>query len=516
MAIYFVIGLIGVAHHAPWSDEYQPWLEAIGSNSLGDLYRNTQYEPHPMLWYIFLFLLTRIWQDPLAMQVFNFLIAVGFVYLFLRYSPFSIFQKTLFVFGYFVIFEYSMIARHYAIEIFLVFLFCVLYKKRRNNIFWISLVLFLLANCSPFALAISFCLFVVLISDHFLNQKKHEWSKTSTSKILLISLIYFLGFALSCAKIVPSQGSTLYRTNLSPSLQSLTDLTRLKITAVRLVDAYFPFQEMSLLPEWDEQYFQNGLPGYPWRPFGDGSSLFFLFIFIGCLIHLRKPFVLAFYLLTTLGLMLVYQFIAVWSIRYTGYLYFVFIISLWIAENYQETIFHSSSIFKFSEWGKKIQKPFIVLVLLMQAAAGFSIYMTSLTKPFSESRLVAKFIQDQGLDRLPIVGTFDYAVPGFSALLHKPIFYPEIGDYGTFVINNSRRDTNRTISQGLRAFETVLSNGQNSALLILNGTRHTGGPQKDQMIGKDIRMHWLTSFEGGMVPDEQYSLFLIQRVAVGS
>ncbi len=144
--IYFVIGLIGVFHHAPWRDEYQPWLIAEGSRNLADLYQNTRFEPHPMLLYIFTFFLSRLWHDPLIMQVFNFIIASGFVYLFLRFSPFSKLQKVLFVFGYFVLFEYSLIARHYAFEIFFSFLFCVIYEKRQKNILWISVVLFLLAT----------------------------------------------------------------------------------------------------------------------------------------------------------------------------------------------------------------------------------------------------------------------------------------------------------------------------------------------------------------------------------
>src|SRR5437879_13529952 len=99
-AIFFVIALIGILNHEMWRDEFEPWLIARNANSFIQLYHNWWYEGHPMLWYLLLYILTRIFTNPLSMQLLHIGFATGSVYLFTRFKCFSILQKTLFAFDY--------------------------------------------------------------------------------------------------------------------------------------------------------------------------------------------------------------------------------------------------------------------------------------------------------------------------------------------------------------------------------------------------------------------------------
>ena len=67
---FVLLILLGVFHHELWRDETQSWLIARDSTSLLDLFRNTHYEGHPLLWHYCLYGLSRISRNPLTMQFF--------------------------------------------------------------------------------------------------------------------------------------------------------------------------------------------------------------------------------------------------------------------------------------------------------------------------------------------------------------------------------------------------------------------------------------------------------------
>ena len=91
---YFSLGLILLWRHEMWQDEWQAWLIARESPSLGALFQNLRYEGHPGLWYCGLFLVSRITSSPLGMQVLHLIIATCSVFVFLKYSPFTRTHKT--------------------------------------------------------------------------------------------------------------------------------------------------------------------------------------------------------------------------------------------------------------------------------------------------------------------------------------------------------------------------------------------------------------------------------------
>lgn len=91
--LFFSFGLIGIFHHEMWRDELQSWLIAKDSSSMVDLFNNLRYEGHPALWHSCLYLITRFTHNPLAMQIFHLLLATGVIYVFIEFSPFTLFQK---------------------------------------------------------------------------------------------------------------------------------------------------------------------------------------------------------------------------------------------------------------------------------------------------------------------------------------------------------------------------------------------------------------------------------------
>ncbi len=116
--LFFIVALFGLCHHEMWRDEIETWMVARDSPDLATLFEHQRYTGHPSLWYLLLFALTRLTQDPKAMALLHLAIATLTVYLFLRYSPFTPLQKGLFGFGYFPFYEYALISRAYALGLF--------------------------------------------------------------------------------------------------------------------------------------------------------------------------------------------------------------------------------------------------------------------------------------------------------------------------------------------------------------------------------------------------------------
>ena len=155
MFLFLAIGAYTISHHEMWRDEIQAWLIARDSASVFELFAHLKYEGHPGIWHLCLMPLTRITHSPVIMQVFHLLIATVTVYLFVRYAPFNRLQKFLFCFGYFVLYEYAILARNYALGLLLITIFCILFRERYRHFISISCVLFLLSHTSVHALILT-------------------------------------------------------------------------------------------------------------------------------------------------------------------------------------------------------------------------------------------------------------------------------------------------------------------------------------------------------------------------
>ena len=186
-----------------WRDEIQAWLLARDSTSIFNLFANLKYEGHPGLWHLCLMPLSRITHSPVVMQMFHLLITGVAVYLFVRYAPFNWFQKLLFCFGYFVLYEYAIVARNYALGLLLITVFCVLFKERYKRFIWVGCVLFLLAHTSVHALIIAIAIGIALCCEYIFGSR---FFKPLNQEVVAIEdkRPIWIGFALIGIGIITS------------------------------------------------------------------------------------------------------------------------------------------------------------------------------------------------------------------------------------------------------------------------------------------------------------------------
>ncbi|MEO1088298.1 MAG: hypothetical protein AAFY88_29050, partial [Acidobacteriota bacterium] len=148
LVAYLVVVFTGVLSHEPWFDEAQSWLLAKDA-SLGDLMlRYLRYEGHPPLWYALLSVPAKL---DLPYQSANLLsalsMAVG-VWLFLRLPAVPWIFRVTVPFGFFIVYQYAVVARAYALLLPVFMALALVYPRRRAKIGLFTAILIVMSCIS--------------------------------------------------------------------------------------------------------------------------------------------------------------------------------------------------------------------------------------------------------------------------------------------------------------------------------------------------------------------------------
>jgi len=518
---FFVIALIGMLNHEMWRDEHQAWLVARDANSLSQLLANMNYEGNPALWHFFLFLITRITHDPVYMQVFHLLIATSFIFIFNRYAPLSNLHKILFSFGYFAVYEYALISRSYALGILLVFAVCALYKNRTSKYILIGVLLALLANVTIYAVIIGGGIAGILVLDYFLYQQKNNKALLQLAAGILI---FVVGVAGSLYQIWPEKDNSFP----APYATGLFEFARWWQTASKLFTTYL------YIPKAEENFWNTDIyikgpnviaagnlsawlqkyPSFVWAWIIMPIMIFAL----GVISFLRKPLILLLYCGTTFGLLAVFYYTALVHSRYCGYLLISLIICFWLAEYYPEKKYHSNFTGYLAGLGKKINKPFLTIVLLLNVIGAIVAYSMDLQYKFSTSKIASNYIKQNKLDSLPIVGITDFTVSPLASYLDKKIYYLQMKDMGSFTIWSNKRQDQMTFEETVAGLGAYMNRGNPRVLWVKNSAPQISLDGKNNqdleraILFDNLQVDLLQRVDGGIVKDETYYIYLVQKV----
>ncbi len=128
-ALYAACVAAGLCFHQPWRDEAQSWL-LVRDVPLGLLFHRMRYEGTPGLWHLLVLPWARLGFPYEAQSLLHAALAVAAAGVFVWRSPFPRWQKTFFVFSYYMVYEYAVIARNYVLGILLLFLATDRYRTR--------------------------------------------------------------------------------------------------------------------------------------------------------------------------------------------------------------------------------------------------------------------------------------------------------------------------------------------------------------------------------------------------
>ncbi|MBO9565186.1 MAG: hypothetical protein J7621_20590 [Niastella sp.] len=153
---YVLLSVYAMLHHEPWGDEIHSWNIAKGSASYLDVIQNSRYEGHPPTWYTIMWIVSKFTHHFSWVQAVHLSIATLTVFLILFYSPLPLVSRLLIPFGYYFAFEFSILARNYAIGVLAAFCICLIMRRsfRYKMICYYGLLL-VLANGHLFGLILA-------------------------------------------------------------------------------------------------------------------------------------------------------------------------------------------------------------------------------------------------------------------------------------------------------------------------------------------------------------------------
>ncbi len=392
LLIFFGLSLMGIYHHEIWLDESQHWLLARDSVSLYDLWLNTRYEGHPIAWNVLLYYVTRVTVDPIYMQLLHIGLSLIVVGLFLFNAPFKLVFKVLFIFGYFVLYEYNILSRNYMLGVLFLFFALSYFKDRKNKVITIAFLLVLSMNTHAL-----FAILSIALALFFLFERKESKTAYLTRDFLIASGVFIVGLLFFLWQVIPPEDTIFFN---RPS-QSWSQRLSPAIT--------FWFKGLFPIPDYNQYHFWNtnlffGLSkrfsvvlsvisfGIPWLLFRKNKKVF-------CFVYIAIFGTMLFFVITQMS-----------ANRYFGIAFFILITGLWIEKYYPN--------FSYS-----VNKKIIVYgILVIQVFAGIFAYYQDWVFPFSSSKEVVKIIDSNNKNSYPMV-TLSCQGTKVSAYLRKKVYF---------------------------------------------------------------------------------------------
>lgn len=398
-----------MASHEMWRDELQAWLLARDSSSLADLWRNTRYEGHPLLWHLCLWVLARLGAPPAAMQVLHWAVATTAAALLLHRAPFPFAARVAVVFSYLPFFEYGVISRNYAPTVLCLLLYAHLLARSR---LWPAAgAAALAANASPMGMVLAPALTLGL------------WVQ-GRRRALGPAVLILAGLGASVAQCLPPADYEHAR-GWHPGW----DAVRFGYTVRNFAAAVLPLPSNQLHFWNTSALVPTGTHPFEWtQPRDLVACLLLLSTLVGVAWLAWRPRPAAVVWLGGSASLLAFAYLKFpGAVRHAGFLWVLALVALWLA-------------WPHARPGRRVPALVAVLCVAVADLGTLVAVRWELAAPFSGAACAGEGLRALGLDRLPLVAGCDFAASGVSAYAEGGrILYPGLGTRGSFVVWNLDR-----------------------------------------------------------------------------
>ncbi|HEX2466249.1 MAG TPA: hypothetical protein VHR17_16625 [Thermoanaerobaculia bacterium] len=488
--VFFVVGLVGILHHEMWRDEIEIWMLATDSPTLSALMTNISTQPHPPLWYLLTWFLARVTSDLRAMQLLSLAIGTGTAYLFASRAPLPLLHRALFCFGYFPLFEYTIISRSYGLDLFFSIAFCVLYAKERRRYPWLALTLALLANVHLLGTVIAGLLFLLLAWDAVALAQQHRAGWRVWGSLAAAAGGILLGLSEGLLAAARMGAEHVHRAPI--------DTTWIEGTLASIVNAYLPLPDIFERTFWNSSFLAL-VPARWAEIFTVGLAIV---LFASCAAALRRSrILLALYTGGTLAMLVVFAEKSSAYMRHYGHLAILFIAMLWLSASRDaraRALVGPASVT-------------LAVVLALHVGGGAFAYGADLKYPFSRSQDASRFLAAKPeLTDATLVGSIDYTAQPFAAYLGKSIYYPDQQRFGTFMTWGPEREVvryQRVLKDAIRLHRESAK----PVVLILDYNPKVGAVGDRCRADDQFEVELLAAFQCAIVSEESYWLALLRE-----
>jgi hypothetical protein len=447
------VALFAIGHHEMWRDELHCWLVARDSPWPWDVVHN--YDGHPPLWYLLLWVLEKTTHRPIAMQIAHVGIALAVVWVFASRAPFARPLRALFPFGYFLAYEYVALSRCYGLALLFALLLCDQHPRRFERPARTALLLAALALTTTVATMVAAAYTLVLAVDAvaLLRQRdplaRRAWIPVAAGAAAFVA-------AALCAW--PPADSTVTHVAWPHEMPDDFAPTRLVVALAPIPRAYFFF--------WNS----NALLSYePFRriavPVALAIGAWLLFV-----LSRRRAAALLFGA-GWVGLMALFGLVYGGDVRHHGFLFVLLLMAAWLVQ--RGDVRGAPDVQREVHGWKRLREralaPTLAVVLLAHVAATPIALYYEYAKVFSSGARAAEVLRARGLADALLVAEVDYpATAVIGQLGPRTVAYsPRTGRTFSFVKWTRARAWNPTDEQTLRyAADLGAARGEDAVLLM--------------------------------------------------
>jgi hypothetical protein len=301
VAAYGAIIGFGIWHHEPWSDEALPWMIARDTDLRGFLNIILQnWDRHPGLFHTLLLPFAKLGFPYFTQAVLNGLFALAAALIFMAKAPLPRIFRYLFLFSFYMLYEYPVIVRPYMLAILLLFMIAAFYPKRSGKPLTYAVLITLLLHSDYIVFGLAAGLTGAFIFEHRKEIEK-SWRIGASVAVMILNAawVFWMGRFLPPGHY--EQGQKL--------------LFQIQNIMQPVANAFFPFSDQVV-------YSSYILPAALW---GGVLVLFLVFVSI------RKSPSAALVLGSSLGyLFSVFAFLHRGDYRHHGFILLSIIFVLWI------------------------------------------------------------------------------------------------------------------------------------------------------------------------------------------
>jgi hypothetical protein len=458
---FFLSSGFVLSHHEMWRDEMAAYLLSRDSSSLVDLIKLVRYEGHSFLWYGCLRFSHYLFNSVYSMQILSAFISTSSVFIFTKYSPFRLWQKLFFVFGYFQFFQYTVLSRDYCLVLPLLFTFATLYNKRVSNYIFLSFIIVLLSFVNIYALIAAGALFVGLAYEFVFNLNKNSLSKLQLSLFIAFNS---LGLMVACYQITPPADTfnfSVYHPDMAANLMNLFVWNSKYADNLREV---FTLGFIGLIRQ-GTSYWDGGLMYPDFFRHVIFPFILLMQVYTFFLLRKNKSLLVTYFVFILSFIVFSYCFYQNGSQRHAGILLLFWMLMLWMA-NYKNN--------NYKDHKPLLANPTIhyslSILLALQFIGAINASVNDIKYEFSAGRSLAYFLKDHNYlnDNYIISAYPDWA--GLSSIGYLPenikYYYYHGRLFNTYNVSDSRR-TDDTPTEKLACEAYKLSIEANKKVLVI-------------------------------------------------
>jgi len=495
LAAWLILVIAMCTHHEPWRDEVEALSIATGVGSWWQLPEALRNTGHPILWYLLLRIAFGLFHTTVVLKGLSVTVAFLAVSLFLWRAPFPLWVRVLFIFSFFPLYEYAVLARNYGIGMLLMFAFAAVYPLRKKYPLLLVLILSLLANTTLQSCIATGALALLWFWDEGYGAANSRQAKTFAVLGVCFLLVAFsiLGSILCCipdSGFAPSSalggpgrglGGAIAKAALLPG----SDLDRILPFPFRNLLVYLLFAGLLIWPPAAVSFFASVFL----------YGLFFATVYPG-------------------------------GTRHQGLVLMTAITFYWLVRERSGAPPNRGGLGRRLLFVHKAVALFIIPALLMQYLwLSYHPIKADWEREFSSSRALAAFLRSRpDLSEAILLPEPDAYAESLFYYLSVPTYFYRQDAFGTYFLRGNRHRKDASLGELLQVARRLKKETGKPVLILMGSPPLEDVPPWERPNHDDQTFRWtseelkdfyssarsLASFQGSIL-DENYELFLLER-----